>query len=74
MLVSCRQVLLLSLRNSLATKKDDHVCRLSLFAPFWMDNRTGFSLTFKDLDAPAGLDRMPFLRECLRIFWGMPVT
>lgn len=57
------KVLLLSLHNSLAAKEDDHVCRVSLFAPFWIDNRTGFDLIFKDLDAPSYIDRLPFLRK-----------
>ncbi|GLC57723.1 hypothetical protein PLESTB_001257700 [Pleodorina starrii] len=55
------KVLLLSVHNSLARKEDDHVCRLSLYAAYWVDNRTGFNLLFKDLDAPAGLDNLPFL-------------
>ncbi|EFJ52490.1 hypothetical protein VOLCADRAFT_102987 [Volvox carteri f. nagariensis] len=54
------KVLLLSLHNSLADK-DEYVCHLTLYAPYWVDNRTGLYLLFKDLDAPAGLDNLPFL-------------
>ncbi|GLI64033.1 hypothetical protein VaNZ11_007171 [Volvox africanus] len=55
------KVLMLSLSNSLATKEDEYVCHLTLYAPYWVDNRTGLCLMFKDLDAPAGLDNLPFL-------------
>lgn len=55
------RVLLLNLNNSLVDKEGDHVCRLSLFASFWVDNRTGYDLVFKDLDAPPVLDRLPCL-------------
>ncbi len=54
-------MLLLNLHNSLVDKEGDHVCRLSLFASFWVDNRTGYDLVFKDLDAPPVLDRLPCL-------------
>ncbi|GIL45737.1 hypothetical protein Vafri_2896 [Volvox africanus] len=55
------KVLMLSLYNSLATKEEEYVCRLTLYAPYWVDNRTGLCLVFKDLDAPTGLDNLPFL-------------
>ncbi|GIL71927.1 hypothetical protein Vretifemale_2372 [Volvox reticuliferus] len=55
------KILMLSLHNSLATKEEEYVCRLTLYAPYWVDNRTGLNLIFKDLDAPAGLDNLPFL-------------
>ena len=56
----CPNTILLGLHNSLADQ-DDTVCRLVVYSPFWIDNRTGFSLVFKDLDAPPILDTLPFL-------------
>jgi hypothetical protein len=47
---------------------------VSLYAPIWVDNRTGFDLVFRDLDVPALLERLsPFLcacvRECVCVSW-----
>ena len=40
---------------------DDPTCRVSVFAPIWIDNRTGFDLIFKDIDVPAAVKDLPFL-------------
>lgn len=61
----CPDILDLCIHNSLADH-DDHglanaMCRLTVFAPLWVDNRTGFDLHIKDLDVPAPLDGLPFL-------------
>lgn len=61
----CPDVLDLGLHNSLAEGDNlgfgNAMCRLTVFAPFWVDNRTGFDLHIKDLDVPAPLDELPFL-------------
>jgi hypothetical protein len=37
------------------------VHRVAVYAPYWIDNRTGFDLVFKDVDAPGILSDLPFL-------------
>ena len=42
-------VLYLGLDNSLASSSSTQsLCRLTFFAPYWVDNRTGLPLAFKD--------------------------
>lgn len=39
----------------------DTSCRVSIYAPYFIDNRTGFDLVFKDMDVPAAFADLPFL-------------
>lgn len=45
-------------------RNSDSTFKVSVFAPFWIDNRTGFDMVFQDLDVPAYLDSLPFLCGC----------
>ncbi|KAL6762638.1 hypothetical protein V8C86DRAFT_613892 [Haematococcus lacustris] len=56
----CPRQMFLGISNSMATE-DDSICRVSIFSPYWVDNRTGFDLVFKDLDVPAIFNSLPFL-------------
>lgn len=58
----CPRVMYLGVSNTMA-QEGDAICRVALFAPFWVDNRTGFDLVFRDLDVPSAFDSLPFLRE-----------
>ncbi len=60
----CPRMMALGINNSVATSAS-HMARVSVFAPFWIDNRTGFDLLFRDLDVHPWFDPLtPLLREC----------
>ena len=48
--------------NSMALEGDTS-CRVAIFAPYWVDNRTGVDLVFKDVDVPKLFADIPFLGE-----------
>lgn len=58
----CPAEMLLGISNSMATDAD-FSCQVKVFAPFWVDNRTGLDLLFKDIDVPPPLANVPFLSE-----------
>ena len=50
------------IHNSMATDGDTR-CKVCLFSPYWVDNRTGMDLVFKDVDVPKFFADIPLLGE-----------
>lgn len=57
-----------SIHNSLADKDPGSVSRLTFFVPFWMNNRTGVDLFFKDSEASSHPLGIAFPWEYLEVF------
>ena len=50
----------MGLHNSMGVENDTS-CRIMVYSQFWIENRCGFNLCFKDMDVPAILSNVPFL-------------
>lgn len=60
----CPAEVLLGINNSMATDAD-FSCQVKVYSAFWVDNRTGLDLIFKDMDVPPVLANVPFLGKPL---------
>ncbi|KAF5841304.1 hypothetical protein DUNSADRAFT_13577 [Dunaliella salina] len=56
----CPRSIFLGINNTIK-EENDSICQVAIFAPLWVDNRTGFDLIFKDLDVPSAFNDLPFL-------------
>jgi len=57
---SCPPVMFLGVHNSM-TLEADTACKVALYSPYWVDNRAGVDLVFKDVDVPKLFADVPFL-------------
>ena len=53
-------IMFIGVHNSMALEADT-ACKVALYSPYWVDNRTGVDLVFKDVDVPKMFADIPFL-------------